>query len=127
MIAEIERLEKEILGEGWDAGEGYVEPGNVDGDDAEFAQRPRSRSAATIGARLAEDPTRYAAEIGDIASLFDAQIDWWESKKPNQDDEDWQDHYEFLKQIRADFSHLTTRIEQLKTQLTPENQQSAGE
>jgi hypothetical protein len=110
--AEIKRLENEILGE---------EPG------AKLAQRSHSQSAAVIGARLAEDPTQYAAETGDVVSLLDVQIGWWESKKPNQDDEDWQGHYEFLKKIRTDFSQLTTQIEQLKNQLTPENRQTAGE
>lgn len=92
-------------------------------------QAPQSGQtiAATIGMRLAEDPIGSAVESANFTELFATQIGWWESKKPNQNDESWETHHKFLKETHSEFSNLTKLIEQLKTDSTSENQQRTGE
>ncbi len=89
----------------------------------------RKETTASIGARLAEAPKWYAGEIGDLASLFEAIIDRWESRKPNKPNkiEEWEAHYNDLRQIRDALNDLTAKIEKLEKQSTTENQQDAGE
>lgn len=105
---------------------GLVET-EVESNQVTIQSHPNQRLAATIGARLDEKSTEYAFEIADFTDLFATQIGWWESKKPNHDDDDWQMHLDFLKQIHSGFKDLTKQIELLKTQSTIENQQQAGE
>ncbi len=112
--------------------EGNEQPDPTDENkqpDPTPTNKTRKETIATIGARLAEAPKRYAGETDDFASLFDVEIDWWKSKKPNEEDkaEEWEAHHNFLQQIRDGFNDLTAKIKRLEKQSTSKNKQDAGE
>ena len=80
-----------------------------------------------IGGRLAKNTNFYAIESDNLAGLIKVQINWWESKKPNQNDDEWRSHYNFLKSTHTHFVALTEQIKNLNNQPTQENQTNAGE
>lgn len=104
-----------------------INPESILGHHESSAPGRHTPDAKAVGARLAAAPKKYAQEIETLADLFDNQVHWWKSRRPNKDDDNWATHHCFLKETQTALHALAVDIRRLDQQRSPDDQETVGQ
>lgn len=88
--------------------------------DLKIAAKSVETPVQKLAQAILNDPESYAGSLEQFLEIFDEQISWFESKKPNQNSEEWEQHYQFLTQTRNELVNIKDDVNLIVEEPTKE-------